>query len=93
MLKAVLSAEGYHVQEADDGDTACRAVEENLFDLVLMDLRMQRMHGDAAQKKIAGISPGTPVVIMTVSTGSRSAVLALKAGAHDYLTKPSMSTN
>lgn len=88
MLKAVLSAEGYQVQEADDGDAACLAVEKNLFDLVLMDLRMKRMDGDAAQKKIAGISPGTPVVIMTAYGSVRSAVEALKAGARDYLTKP-----
>ena len=88
MLTAVLSAEGYQVQEADDGDTACRAVEKTLFDLVLMDLRMKRMHGDAAQKKIAAISPGTPVVIMTAYGSVRSAVEALKAGARDYLTKP-----
>ena len=88
MLKAVLSAEGYQVQEADDGDTACREVEKNIFDLVLMDLRMKRMHGDAAQKKIYEISPGTPVVIMTAYGSVRSAVKALKAGAQNYLTKP-----
>ncbi len=88
MLKAVLSAEGYHVQEADDGDAACLAVEKVIFDLVLMDLRMKRMHGDAAQKKMHEISPGIPVIIMTAYGSVRSAVTALKAGAHDYLTKP-----
>jgi two-component system response regulator HydG len=88
MLKAVLSAEGYQVQEADDGDAACLAVEKMIFDLVLMDLRMKRMHGDEAQKKIRKISPGTPVIIMTAYGSVRSAVKALKAGAHDYLTKP-----
>ena len=88
MLTAVLSAEGYQVKEADDGDTACRELEKNPFDLVLMDLRMKRMDGDAAQKKMAVISPGTPVVIMTAYGTVRSAVEALKAGAHDYLTKP-----
>uniref|UniRef100_UPI003567CE39 sigma-54-dependent transcriptional regulator n=1 Tax=Desulfosarcina sp. TaxID=2027861 RepID=UPI003567CE39 len=88
MLKAVLSAEGYQVQEADDGDAACLAVEKMIFDLVLMDLRMKRLHGDAAQKKMHEISPGTPVVIMTAYGSVRSAVRALKAGAHDYLTKP-----
>ncbi|MCB2147907.1 MAG: sigma-54 dependent transcriptional regulator [Deltaproteobacteria bacterium] len=88
MLRAVLSAEGYQVQEADDGDTACREVEKNIFDLVLMDLRMKRLHGDAAQKRIYAISPTTPVVIMTAYGSVRSAVKSLKAGAHDYLTKP-----
>ncbi len=88
MLNAVLSAEGYRVEEADDGDTACRAVEQTIFDLVLMDLRMKRMNGDAAQKKMAAISPGTPVIIMTAYGSVRSAVEALKSGAQDYLTKP-----
>jgi len=88
MLKAVLSAEGYRIEEADDGDTACRAVEKNVFDLVLLDLRMRRMNGDAAQKKIAEISPDTPVIIMTAYGSVRSAVEALKSGAQDYLTKP-----
>jgi len=88
MLNAVLSAEGYTVQEADDGDTACRAVEQTIFDLVLMDLRMKRMHGDTAQAKMRVISPGTPVVIMTAYGSVRSAVKALKSGARDYLTKP-----
>jgi two-component system response regulator HydG len=88
MLAAVLSAEGYQVQEADDGDTACAAVKKHIFDLVLMDLRMKRMDGDTAQKKMAAISPATPVIIMTAYGSVRSAVEALKAGAQNYLTKP-----
>ncbi|HSO18811.1 MAG TPA: sigma-54 dependent transcriptional regulator [Desulfosarcina sp.] len=88
MLKAVLSTEGYRVGEADDGDTACRAVEKAVYDMVLMDLRMKRMDGDAAQKEIAAISPGMPVIIMTAYGSVRSAVEALKSGAQDYLTKP-----
>ena len=88
MLTAVLSAEGYHIKEADDGDTACRLVAESDFDLVLMDLRMKRMDGDVAQKKMAGINPDVPVVIMTAYGSVRSAVEALKSGADNYLTKP-----
>jgi two-component system response regulator HydG len=88
MLTAVLSGEGYRIQEADDGDTACQLVEKNRFDLVLMDLRMKRMDGDVAQKKMAGINPDIPVVIMTAYGSVRSAVEALKSGADNYLTKP-----
>ena len=88
MLTAVLSAEGYRVQEADDGDRACELVAQNRYDLVLMDLRMKRMDGDAAQKKMADINPDIPVVIMTAYGSVRSAVEALKAGADNYLTKP-----
>ena len=88
MLKAVLAAEGYQVEEADDGDNACRRVEDDIFDLVLMDLRMRRMDGDAAQIKMAAIAPKMPVIIMTAYGTVRSAVQALKSGAHYYLTKP-----
>ena len=88
MLKAVLSEQGYHIEEADDGDTACALVEKDLFDLVLMDLRMKRMDGDAAQKKMAHLNPDLPVVLMTAYGSVRSAVEALKSGAENYLTKP-----
>jgi two-component system response regulator HydG len=88
MLTAVLSEAGYRISQADDGDTACSALEKQIYDLVLMDLRMKRMNGDAAQKKMARISPNTPVIIMTAYGSVRSAVDLLKAGAHDYLTKP-----
>ena len=88
MLKAVLSDKGYHVHEADDGDTACTMVENDIFDLVLMDLRMKRMDGDIAQKKMVRINPDLPVVIMTAYGSVRSAVEALKSGAENYLTKP-----
>ena len=88
MLKAVLTANGYQVEEADDGDTACRRVEADIFDLVLMDLRMRRMNGDVAQQKMAAVAPKMPVIIMTAYGTVRSAVQTLKAGAHHYLTKP-----
>ncbi|MBT8342869.1 MAG: sigma-54-dependent Fis family transcriptional regulator [Desulfatitalea sp.] len=88
MLRAVLSAEGYQIQEADDGDTACALVERHRFDLILMDLRMKRMDGDAAQKHMASIHPDTPVIMMTAFGSVRSAVEMLKSGAENYLTKP-----
>jgi two-component system response regulator HydG len=88
MLTAVLSAEGFRIQEADDGDTACRLVEKEFFDLVLMDLRMKRMDGDVAQKRMARTNPDIPVVMMTAYGSVRSAVEALKSGAENYLTKP-----
>lgn len=88
MLNAVLTSAGYRIQEADDGDTACSLVEKNFFDLVLMDLRMKRMDGDVAQRKMARINPDIPVIIMTAYGSVRSAVEALKSGAENYLTKP-----
>ena len=88
MLDTVLSSEGYDVQEADDGETAIDAVEEQFYDLILMDIRMARVGGIEALKKIKELSPGIPVIIMTAYASVSTAVETLKSGAYDYLIKP-----
>ena len=88
MLEAVLTADGFEVRKADDGQTAIQAVEERFYDLILMDVRMTRMDGIEALKRIREISPGIPVIIMTAYASVNTAVEALKSGAYDYLTKP-----
>jgi two-component system response regulator HydG len=88
MLDTVLSSEGYDIQEADDGETAIAAVEEQFYDLILMDIRMARVGGIEALKRIKELSPGIPVIIMTAYASVSTAVEALKSGAYDYLIKP-----
>ena len=88
MLEAVLSAEGYEIHQADDGLGAIAAVEEQFYDLILMDIRMGTMGGLEAQAKIKAISPDIPIIIMTAYASVNTAVDALKSGAADYLTKP-----
>ena len=88
MLKAILTKEGYGISEADDGSSALRAVENESFDLILMDIRMSDMDGIGALKEIKKISPSIPVIMMTAYASLKTAVEALKSGAYDYLTKP-----
>jgi two-component system response regulator HydG len=88
MLKAVLSKEGYDISEADDGVSAIKAVENEPFDLILMDIRMGDMDGIEAMREIKRISPSIPVVMMTAYASVKTAVEALKSDAFDYLTKP-----
>ncbi len=88
MLRAVLKDEGYEVVEAADGSEAVRAVEQEPFDLILLDVRMKTMDGIEALNEIRKISPLIPVLIMTAYASVKTAVEALKAGAFDYLTKP-----
>jgi two-component system response regulator HydG len=88
MLRAVLSAEGYCIAEAEDGAAALAHVEACFYDLVLMDVRMAQLDGMAALKAIKARSPGIPIVLMTAYGTVRDAVEAMKAGAYDYLTKP-----
>lgn len=88
MLKAVLSAEGYEVVNAVDGAEAVTEVEKRFFDLILMDIRMQKTGGIEALRAIKEISPGIPIIMMTAYASVETAVAALKSGAFDYLTKP-----
>jgi two-component system, NtrC family, response regulator HydG len=88
MLRAVLKEEGYEVAEATDGAEAVKAVEQQPFDLILLDLRMTTMDGIEALAEIRKISPLVPVLIMTAYASVKTAVEALKAGAFEYLTKP-----
>jgi two-component system response regulator HydG len=88
MIKAVLSAEGYEISEAIDGEDAVRSVEAQFYDLILMDIRMPGLSGIEALKKIKDISPGISIIIMTAYASVNSAIDALKAGAYDYMTKP-----
>jgi two-component system response regulator HydG len=88
MLKSMFTEWGWNVEEADDGTTAVAAVEGHSYDAILMDVRMAKMDGMEALKKIHEFNPAIPVVIMTAYSSVDSAVEAIKIGAHDYLTKP-----
>ncbi len=88
MLKANLSLEGYEVFEAEDGAEAVGKVSEEFYDLILMDNRMSNVDGIEALKQIKNLSPGIPIIIVTAYASVETAVEALQAGAHDYLTKP-----
>jgi two-component system response regulator HydG len=88
MLKSMFTEWGWNVEEADDGTTAVAAVEAHFFDAILMDVRMAKMDGMEALRRIHAFNPAIPVVIMTAYSSVDSAVEAIKIGAHDYLTKP-----
>jgi two-component system response regulator HydG len=88
MLRTLISGWGYAVSEADDGAAAIESVKAASYDLVLMDVRMVKVSGLAALKKIKSYNPAIPVIIMTAYSSVETAVEALKQGAHDYLTKP-----
>ena len=88
MLEAVLKAEKYETQRAQDGQSAIEAVKERFYDLILMDIRMNRVGGIEALKKIKEISPDIPIIMMTAYASVDTAVQAMRSGAYDYLTKP-----
>ncbi len=88
MLRMMLNSWGYTVHAADDGDTALAMVQEQSFDAVLTDVRMARMNGIEALKRILEYNPALPVILMTAYSSVETAVEALRIGAYDYLIKP-----
>lgn len=88
MLKVNLTEAGYEVIEADDGDQVLSALAEHEIDLILMDLKMQRVDGLEAIKLLQENGRPEPVVVITAFSSVESAVEAMKYGAVDYVTKP-----
>ncbi len=88
MLKAHLGGDGYEIVEADDGDIAIHLARERQIDLVLLDLKMQRVGGIEALEAIHEVKPDLPVIIITAFSSVEKAVEAMQKGAFDYVTKP-----
>ncbi len=79
---------GFRVTGSVDGATALEIVEHDHVDIVLTDLKMPGMSGLDLLERVREVSPMTEVVLMTAFGTVPSAVLAMKLGAYDYLTKP-----
>jgi len=75
------------VGAAANGEEAISLVADVRPDVVLMDLRMPRLDGVEATKRIRADHPGTQVVVLTTYADDQSIVSALRAGAIGYLTK------
>ncbi|MEV4459204.1 response regulator transcription factor [Microbispora sp. NPDC049633] len=75
------------VGSAADGEAALRLVADERPDVVLMDLRMPRVDGVEATRRIRTGFPDTQVVVLTTYTDDESVFAALRAGARGFLTK------
>jgi DNA-binding NarL/FixJ family response regulator len=75
------------VGSAGDGEVALRMVASERPDVVLMDLRMPRMDGVEATRRVRADHPGTQVVVLTTYSDDESVFAALRAGARGFLTK------
>jgi len=89
-LRNLLEEQGVQVVgEASTGGEAVRSVQELAPDVVVMDLNMPGMGGVDATRHIAGVSPLTRVVVLTISDQDADVMDAILAGACGYLLKDS----
>ncbi len=87
-LNIILTKEGYTVKEAYNGEQAVERIKRENFDIVMTDIKMEKMDGFEVLKQAQQISPETSVIMMTAFASVVSAVEAMRAGAVDYITKP-----
>ncbi len=86
-LGIYLSAEGYQVTKAYNGQEACEKLKTEDVQLVLMDIMMPVMDGITAMNEIRKTS-NVPVILLTAKSEDTDKILGLSVGADDYITKP-----
>ena len=87
-LKILLEKEGYEVITASEASSAIDLIQKQNFDLVLSDVKMPGMGGLTLLEKIKEIDNSIPVIMITAFASPENAVIAMKSGAFDYITKP-----
>lgn len=87
-LKMNLEMEGYAVTSAYDGLAALKAVENEYFDLIIMDIMLPEIDGVNVTQNIRITNNEVPILILSAKNTSEDKVLGLKKGADDYMTKP-----
>lgn len=87
-LEHVMKKEGYDVVGTQNGQAAVKLLEEERFDVVLTDLRMEKVDGMHILSKCRDLHPATEVIVITGFATLESAVEAMKKGAFYYIAKP-----
>ena len=88
VIKMRLASGGYQVATAGIAKEALKRVEQEPFDLLVIDLKLDEQDGISLMEDIHHINPDIPVIILTAYGSIKSAVNAMKKGAYGYLTKP-----
>jgi two-component system, OmpR family, KDP operon response regulator KdpE len=87
VLRSTLSFRGYTISEVATGEEAVEAAGKLKPDLILLDVNLPGMSGVETCREIRR-SSDVPIIMLTVRSAERDKVVALDAGADDYITKP-----
>lgn len=86
LIYTSLSAKGYCCTRAYDGEAAANLIENNDYDLVLLDIMLPKIDGYELLDYIQPL--GTPVIFITAKTEINDRIQGLRLGADDYISKP-----
>jgi len=87
-LEIMLRKEGYDVTSTTSGEKSLELLDNNLYSMVLTDVKMPGVDGFQVLRKTKEVSPDTVVIMITAYGSPEGAVTAIKEGAYDYITKP-----
>lgn len=87
LLEIHLMSQDYDVTKANTGADCLKLLEENKYDLILLDVMMPKMDGLETLKKIRETS-NVPVIMVTAKATEKDKIQGLTLGADDYITKP-----
>ena len=88
MLKRHLELEGYDVTTTPDPVEAVEMMKENLFNMVVSDIRMPVLSGVELLRELRAVNPLVNIIIITGYSNMSYVVDCLASGAVDYFTKP-----
>ncbi len=87
-IRRGLSAEGWSIDHAADGEDALEHVASNCYDVILLDLMLPGIQGQDVCRKLRARKLQTPILMLTALDSPEEKVDGLKKGADDYLPKP-----
>jgi DNA-binding response OmpR family regulator len=87
-LSRRLEFRGYNCKTAGDGESGIRLVENETFDIALIDLMMPGLNGLDTLKQIKTMNQEMPVILLTGNRPVKDGMAGMRMGAFDYLIKP-----
>ncbi len=89
MLTQAFQAMGYETDSVGSGPKALHLLQQNHYDLMILDMSMPVMDGIEVMRRAREWSPDLSIIVLTGHASVTSAIEAIRANADDYLTKPS----
>lgn len=88
LLTDCLAIQGYQLSYAEDGPQVLELLENETFDVVLLDLMLPEINGLEVLRRVEGRLPDTEIIVLTGYASMKTALEALRLGAYDFIPKP-----
>ena len=87
-LEKGLKEENYSIDCVFDGEDALYAIQNNIYDIILLDIMIPSINGIDLCKKVRELGIEYPIIMITAKSSIEDKVIGLNEGANDYITKP-----